>query len=123
TLRSISGPNVRVRIAATAPQATIIADRDHVARAIVGSVLHARDAMPDGGDLRVETTDVDPIVARQLTGAGGDVPFVGLAISDSGPTGAFPAEGSDLGTRTGLGLALVYSTVQMAGGRIRLVSS
>jgi PAS domain S-box-containing protein len=123
TLRSISGPNVRVRIAATAPQATIIADRDHVARAIVGSVLHARDAMPDGGDLRVETTDVDPIVARQLTGAGGDVPFVGLAISDSGPTGAFPAEGSDLGTRTGLGLALVYSTVQMAGGRIRLESS
>ena len=121
TLRSISGPNVRVRIAATAPLATIIADRDHVARAIVGSVLHARDAMPDGGELRVETSDVDPVVARQLTGAGGNVPYIGLAISDSGPTGAFPAEDSDLAT--GLGLALVYSTVQMAGGRIRLESS
>jgi two-component system, cell cycle sensor histidine kinase and response regulator CckA len=123
TLRSISGPNVRVRIAALASQATIVADRDHVARAIVGCVLNARDAMPDGGELRVETIDVDPNLARQLTGAVGDRPFVGLAISDTGPTGAFPSDGSVATSRTGLGLALVYSTVQMAGGRIRLEST
>jgi len=123
TLRSLSGPNVRVRIAATATAATIVADRDHVARAIVGCALNARDAMPDGGELRVETADVDPTLALQLTGASVDVPFVGLAISDSGPTGAFPAESSVAGNRTGLGLALVYSTIQMAGGRIRLEST
>jgi PAS domain S-box-containing protein len=122
TLRSLSGPNVRVRIAATATAATVVADRDHVARAIVGCVLNARDAMPDGGELRVETSDVDPGLALQLTGTTGDVAYVGLAISDSGPTGAFPAESSAVANRTGLGLALVYSTVQMAGGRIRLES-
>lgn len=122
TLLSLSGPNVRVRIAATAARATVIADRDHVARAIVGCVLNARDAMPDGGELRIETSDVDPTLAVQMTGRADDVRYVGLAISDSGPTGAFPAETGDVANRTGLGLALVYSTVQMAGGRIRLES-
>ena len=122
TLLSLSGPNVRVRIAATAARATVVADRDHVARAIVGCVLNARDAMPDGGELRIETSDVDPTLAAQLTGRADDMRYVGLAISDSGPTGAFPAETGDVANRTGLGLALVYSTVQMAGGRIRLES-
>ena len=117
TLLSLSGPNVRVRIAATAPQAMVVADRDHVARAIVGCVLNARDAMPDGGELRVETSDVDPTLAVQVTGGADEVRYVGLAISDSGPTGAFPTESGDVANRTGLGLALVYSTVQMAGGR------
>jgi two-component system cell cycle sensor histidine kinase/response regulator CckA len=107
TMRSLSGPNVRVRIAAIATAATIVADRDHVARAIVGCALNARDAMPDGGELRVETGDVDPTLALQLTGVSGDVPFVELAISDSGPTGAFPAESSVAANRTGLGLAHV----------------
>jgi PAS domain S-box-containing protein len=122
TLRSLSGPNVHVRITATATRATVVADRDHVARAIVGSVLNARDAMPDGGELRVETSDVDPTLADQVTGGADEVRYVGLAIRDSGPTGAFPTESGDVANRTGLGLALVYSTVQMAGGRIRLES-
>jgi CheY-like chemotaxis protein len=78
--------------------------------------------MPDGGELRIETSDVDPTLAVQMTGRADDVRYVGLAISDSGPTGAFPAETGDVANRTGLGLALVYSTVQMAGGRIRLES-
>ena len=123
TILSLSGPNVRVLVGPTASEATVDADRDHVARAIVGCVLNARDAMPDGGELRVETSDVDPSLALQLTGATGDGAYVGLAISDSGPTGAFPAESSAVSTRTGLGLALVYSTVQMAGGRIRFEST
>jgi CheY-like chemotaxis protein len=123
TVRSLSGPNVRVRIRTAATRSSVIADPDHVTRAIVGCVLNARDAMPDGGELLVETLDVDAGLARQLTGAAGDVPFVGLAISDSGPTGAFADDGQVAASRTGLGLALVYSTVQMARGRIRLEST
>jgi len=122
TLRSLSGPNVRVRIAANASRATIVTDRDNIVRAIVGCALNARDAMPDG-ELLVETGDVDPVTARELTGVAGDQSFVGLAISDTGPSGAFSADGSDVANRTGLGLALVYSTIQMAGGRIRLEST
>jgi PAS domain S-box-containing protein len=121
TLRSVAGPNVRVRIAATAAHATIVADRDQIARAIVGCALNAREAMPDGGELGLDTSDVDPLAARQLTGAAGDRPFVSLAIHDTGPTGAASTV-PVVTNRTGLGLALVYSTVQMAGGRIRLES-
>ena len=123
TLRSISGPNVRVRVAPTATQATIRADRDQVARAIVGCVLNARDAMPDGGDLLIETIDISSGDARQLTGAAGDREYVALAVTDSGPTGGHPTDAPLTSSRTGLGLALVYSTVQMAGGRIRLEST
>jgi PAS domain S-box-containing protein len=123
TLRSLSGPNVRVRIAATATQATIRADRDQVARAIVGCVLNARDAMPDGGDLRIETSDIDSQHASQLTGAAADREYVSLALTDSGPTGGQVPESPPIESRTGLGLALVYSTIQMAGGRIRLEST
>jgi PAS domain S-box-containing protein len=126
TIHGIAGPNVRVRIAPDAPDPRIHADRQQIARAIVGCVLNARDAMPDGGDLSVETSEIEPVVARQLAGARGDQPYVALAISDTGPPGI--AEEDEAGTmgpaaaRTGLGLALVYSTIQLAGGRIRLES-
>ena len=128
TLRGISGPNVRVRIETSAQEAMIFADRDQIARAIVGCVLNSRDAMPDGGDLGVTTIGVDAHRARELTGAVGDRPFVALAISDTGPTGGRGHAGGPAGnaigtTPTGLGLALVYSTVQLAGGRIRLEST
>ncbi len=125
TIRGIAGPNVRVGIAADATEARIHADREQIARALVGCVLNARDAMPDGGELTVETSDIDAIDARHLAGARGDRPYVSLAISDTGPPGAgdpLPGDGGPAAPRTGLGLALIYSTVQLAGGRIRLES-
>ncbi|HET7473036.1 MAG TPA: response regulator [Candidatus Limnocylindrales bacterium] len=128
-IRGIAGPNVRVRVSASAEAARIHADRDQISRAIVGCVLNARDAMPDGGELAVETSDIDPIVARELTGARGDRPYIALAVSDTGLTGGHDpvglssaASGTLAAARTGLGLALVYSTIQLAGGRIRLES-
>src|SRR5689334_2620962 len=126
-IRGLAGPNVDVGIAASAAGARIHADREQIARAIVGCVLNARDAMPDGGQLIVETSDVEPSVARELVGARGDQAYVALAISDTGPPGGLePAATGGTGpaaaARTGLGLALVYSTIQLAGGRIRLES-
>ena len=124
TLGGIAGPNVRVTVRPRARHGRILADRDQIAQAIVGCALNGRAAMPDGGELAIETTDIDPVAARELAGARGDRPYVALAISDTGPTGGLPAEPPETvdATRTGLGLALVYSTVQLAGGRIRLES-
>jgi two-component system, cell cycle sensor histidine kinase and response regulator CckA len=124
SVRGIAGPNVTVRVATHARHSRIHADRDQIAQAIVGCALNGRAAMPDGGDLTIETTDIEPGAARELAGARGDRPYVALAITDTGPTGALPASSSEPsdGTRTGLGLALVYSTIQLAGGRIRLES-
>lgn len=125
TIDGIAGPNVRVTLSPDARNARIHADRDQIARAVVGCVLNARDAMPDGGELTVETSDIEPVLARQLVGAGGDQAYVALAVSDTGPPGGpevEAADGSPSAARTGLGLALVYSTIQLAGGRIRLES-
>ena len=124
TLRGIAGPNVRVAVTTRARHGRILADRDQIAQAIVGCALNGRAAMPDGGELTIETSDIDPVAARELAGARADRPYVALAISDSGPTGGLAAEppGTIDATRTGLGLALVYSTIQLAGGRIRLES-
>jgi two-component system, cell cycle sensor histidine kinase and response regulator CckA len=124
TLRGVVGPHVSVRIVTSATRSGIMADRDQIARAIVGCALNARGAMPDGGTLLLETMDVTPPRARDLAGASGDTPFVGLAISDTGSGGSgLGGSGGGDPERTGLGLALVYSTVQLAGGRIRLEST
>jgi two-component system cell cycle sensor histidine kinase/response regulator CckA len=122
TLRGIVGPLVEVRIGSTATRSTILADRDQIARAIVGSALNARAAMPDGGVLTIAVGDVPATLARDLAGATGEAPYVGLAISDTGVPGGAAERGASP-DRVGLGLALVYSTVQLAGGRIRLESS
>jgi PAS domain S-box-containing protein len=124
SLRGIAGPNVAVHVATRARHGRILADRDQIAQAIVGCALNGRAAMPDGGELMVETTDIEAAAARELAGASGDQPYVALAITDTGPTGGLPTDAAESvdATRTGLGLALVYSTIQLAGGRIRLES-
>jgi CheY-like chemotaxis protein len=98
----------------------------------VNLVVNARDAMPDGGRLTLETRDVDvsPEEARRVSGL---VPgrFVAIDVTDTG-------EGMSEETRsrifepffttrtgsggTGLGLATVYGTVQQSGGTIEVES-
>jgi PAS domain S-box-containing protein len=126
TLRGVVGPNVEVEIRPRAVRPVVVADRAQIEQVVVGCAINARDAMPDGGTLRIETTDVSAMEARALAGTLGDAPQVSLSISDSGGRerrGGAPFDGAPANRATGLGLALVYSTVQQAGGRIRLEST
>src|SRR5918998_5536865 len=96
---------------------------------LVNLALNARDAMPGGGTLRIETDDLD---ARSAWRQGLDTQaHVQLIVSDTGVGIAedvrdqvfepFFSRGE--GKRgSGLGLATVYATVRQAGGRIRLAS-
>jgi PAS domain S-box-containing protein len=126
------GSQVAVDIRPGATDSRVEADRAQLEQAIMSCVLNARDAMPAGGRLTIETVDVSGIAVRALGGIPGDIPHVMLSLSDTG-VGMEPDvrdrafdpffTTKSAGGTTGLGLALVYAAIQHAGGRVRLESA
>ena len=101
-------------------------DRTKIEQVIMNLVMNSRAAMPSGGQLRIETANLDPV-----PGIAGDRKLVSLTVTDTGsgmtPEVArhafepfFTTKGPDQGT--GLGLSTVYGVVKEAGGDIRLRS-
>ena len=107
-------------------------DASQLENAIVNLVVNARDAMPDGGRITIETANasLDEAYCRQF----GDVTpgqYVLLSVTDTG-TGISPENLSKVfepffttksaPTRTGLGLAMIYGFVKQSKGHIRIYS-
>jgi len=131
-LRRLIGEDIQI-VMSLAPEAgNIRCDPHHIEQAIVNLALNSRDAMPGGGRLVIETSNVqidDTYVKTHMGVTPGD--FVMVAVSDTG-------EGMDSATRqsifepffttkargkgTGLGLATVYGTVKQCGGDIWVYS-
>jgi signal transduction histidine kinase/CheY-like chemotaxis protein/PAS domain-containing protein len=107
------------------------ADPAELENVIVNLAVNARDAMPDGGKLTVETCNVyvDEDYAREAEIAPGQ--YVQIAVTDTG-TGMPPdvlAKAFDpffttkeVGKGTGLGLSQVFSFARQSGGHVRVYS-
>ncbi|HKH98741.1 MAG TPA: PAS domain S-box protein [Candidatus Sulfotelmatobacter sp.] len=131
-LRPLMGDDVEIVLRPRSAAAIVEADPGQIDQMVVNLAVNARDAMPHGGKLIVETSvsDFDESFAREhppmVAGR-----YVMLAISDNG-TGMDAGTLSrifepffttkEMGKGTGLGLATVYGIVRQSGGHIWVYS-
>jgi len=126
------GERVDLRLALAPDLGPLRGDPSHLEQIIVNLAVNARDAMPDGGVLSIETSAVE--VDEHNTAARPDLqpgPHVRLRVSDTG-TG-MDAATQELalepffttkprGAGTGLGLATIYGIITRMGGSIQIYS-
>ena len=133
-VRQILGPAIALEVSPGSAGAWVHAERAALEQVIVNLTLNARDAMPDGGRLRIETARVElgegDSTRRAVSVEPGS--YVRILFSDTGRgmdqatlERAFEPffTTKPVGEGTGLGLASAYGTVKQSGGYIWLRSS
>ena len=125
------GPGITVETVGAAGLWPALVDGSQLENALLNLCINARDAMPNGGRITIETANkwLDRAAARTH-----DVPegqYLSLCVTDTG-TGMTPdviAKAFDpffttkpLGEGTGLGLSMIYGFAQQSGGQVRIYS-
>jgi PAS domain S-box-containing protein len=109
-----------------------LTDANQLESAILNLAINARDAMPDGGSLRIETREVT-LDSGHVSASPGVKPgrYILITVSDSG-VGMAPEliervfepffTTKPIGQGTGLGLSMVYGFARQSGGQVRIHS-
>ncbi|WP_156383332.1 PAS domain-containing protein [Rhizobium sp. Root483D2] len=131
-VRRTVGPQVAVELHGTEALWPTLVDPNQLENVLLNLCINARDAMPDGGLITVETAN------RTINRAAGSLrempagDYVSLAVSDNG-VGMTPEvvkrafepfyTTKPIGLGTGLGLSMIHGFVNQSGGHVRIHSS
>jgi PAS domain S-box-containing protein len=130
-IRRTVGPQIVVSTVLDPDLWATLCDPNQLESAVLNLCINARDAMPDGGRLSIETrnSQVDERSARRRDMRPGE--YVVICVTDTG-TGMPPeviARAFDpffttkpLGQGTGLGLSMIYGFARQSGGQVRIAS-
>ncbi len=125
------GPAIPVEFVGASGLWPALVDPSQLENALLNLCINARDAMPDGGRITVETGNkrLDERAARQLDMPEGQ--YTTMSVSDTG-TGMPPDviarvfepffTTKPIGEGTGLGLSMIYGFAQQSGGQVRVYS-
>jgi PAS domain S-box-containing protein len=132
-LQRVLGETIQLKLKLAEPVPCIRADPGQMEQLILNLAINARDAMPQGGVLSVETSNVT--LTEPSTNSSGYLPpgsYALLRIADTG-CGMTPEVQAhlfepffttkDIGKGTGLGLSNVYGVVKQSGGEITVTSA
>jgi PAS domain S-box-containing protein len=131
-LRQMLGDGITVKVAQASDLWPTLVDRNQFENAMLNVAINARDAMPDGGGLTIETSNIT--LDDDCGTADGELRaglYVMIAVSDRGEgmteetlQRAFEPfyTTKPVGHGTGLGLSQVYGFVKQSGGHIELYS-
>jgi PAS domain S-box-containing protein len=131
-LRPTLGEQIEIETMLERGNTTSHIDPSQLANSVLNMAINARDAMPDGGKLLLETRNV--VLDEAYAEANAEVrpgPYVMLAVSDTGA--GMPADIRDkvfepffttkeVGKGSGLGLSMVYGFVKQSGGHVKIYS-
>lgn len=130
-IRRTMGPAIEIEVVGAVGLWNTLVDPNQLENALLNLCINARDAMPEGGRLTIETANkwMDERAARER-----DLPpgqYVALSVTDTG-TGMPPEvirrafdpffTTKPTGKGTGLGLSMIHGFVRQSGGQVRIYS-
>ncbi len=130
-IRRTTGPGIELEVVGAAGLWTALVDPNQLENALLNLCINARDAMPDGGRITIETANkwMDDHAA-----AGRDLPpgqYLSVCVTDTGIGMSTEVQEKafepffttkPLGMGTGLGLSMIYGFARQSGGAVRIYS-